>query len=570
MSKERAQISDELKWDLSPLFASDEEWERAFKKERGKLLKQPLDEIEKILDTYFLLYKELEELYTYAHLKHDEDVSNEKYKGYYDMAVVALTQFEEETAWLKPSLIEEVEVTSSKYAFYLSKVRTLKPYTLKASEERIMALSGQISEFPYKAFGVFHNADLKFEPVQGEPLTHGSYSLFLQSKDRNQRKEAFFHLHEPYLKYANTFTELISGAVQKHLFTCRARSYPSCLDAALIPHQIPRDVYTNLIQTVKNQIGGLHDYVSLRKEILGVGELFPYDLYVPLEEDLSRTYTIEEAKELVIEAVRPLGEAYRDVLAKGFREGRWVDWVENARKRSGAYSSGCYSSPPYILMNFQGTIRDVFTLAHEAGHSMHSYLSHQNQPYHSSHYPIFLAEVASTYNEELLFNYLLKETSDVKERRWLINHKLDDVRSTLHRQTQFAEFELKLHEMGERDVPFSVGRLKNLYLDLYLDYYGPDLTLPDEISIEFLRVPHFYYNFYVYQYATGISAAHALCKQGDVKKYLKFLSSGGSNYPIELLREVGVDLRTAEPINMLLQQFKSYLGEYRCLREVEK
>ena len=567
MTKSRSEIGEEMKWDLTQLFESDEAWEKSFEKPLQPLTSRPLDQIDLVLDHYFETHRALHNLYTYAHLKHDEDVADEKYKSMHDRAMARLIAFGEETSWLIPAIVALDEVTSDKYAFYLEKVRALKPHTLSDKEERIMALAGQLEEAPHKTFGVMHNADMKFDDVDGEPLTHGSYGLFMQNPDRSKREKAFHNLHRPHIAFENTYTELLSSVVQKHLFNRNARGYKTSLEAALKPHQIPVEVYHSLLEAVDHHLGSLHDYVALRKKILGVDELQPYDLYVPLEGEIEKRFTIDEAKELVLEAVRPLGAAYRDTLAKGFAEERWVDWLENERKRSGAYSSGCFDSPPYILMNFHGTIRDVFTLAHEAGHSMHSHLSHTHQPYHSARYPIFLAEVASTYNEELLFELMMKEASSDLERRFLLNHKLDDIRSTLHRQTQFAEFELKIHEMAEQGVPFAAANLRGIYLELYKKYYGPALSLGDEISVEFLRVPHFYYNFYVYQYATGISSAYALYQQGDVERYLKFLSSGGSAYPVDTLRTAGVDLTTPKPIEALLEQFKTYLGEYECLRK---
>lgn len=568
MVKKRIDVTNDLKWDLSPLYENLEDWEKDFSADWPDLSPRDLSEgLEKFLDTYFAAQERLYRLFTYSHLKHDEDVADEVWKGVHDRAMMKVHGFSEETAWLEPAILTLAGSKSEKYKMYLDRVRILKPYTLDREKEELIALAGQALDSSHKCFGIFNNADLQFEPVGKDELTHGSYQVFLQSKDRKIRKKAFKNIHKEYLKYANTFTELLSGQVQSHLFNVRSRGFDSCLQAALLPHQIDTSVYRSLIKGVRDNLGVLQNYVTFRKEILGLDGVGAYDMYVPLVADIDRKYSIDEAKQLVIDSVAPLGDEYQETLARGLNKERWVDWLETERKRSGAYSSGCYGSHPYMLMNFHGTLRDVFTLAHEAGHSMHTHLSHTHQPYHTSNYPIFLAEVASTYNEELLFKHLLSMADDEEERLYLINQKIDDMRATFFRQTMFAEFELTLHELAEKQVPFAASLLKEKYGELNKAYYGVDFLVDDEISVEFLRVPHFYYNFYVYQYATGIAAAAALSEIGDKKSYLKFLSSGSSGYPLDLLKEAGVDMTSDVPALSMIKTFERWAEELKCLKK---
>ncbi|MGE3715514.1 MAG: oligoendopeptidase F [Simkaniaceae bacterium] len=592
MAKTRKEVQKNDRWNVESFFPNLESWEAAFqaltqnKKEllrwpelaayQGKLGEGP-EKHHELLKKSFNIERELIRLYTYAHLRHDEDVTYEPHKNIYDRISLLYYDFQNETSWIQPEILQLPEKTLKAYLksevlkdhhIFLQKISALKPYTLTADKEHLITLAGKALQTPEKAFGVFNNADLKFGTIADEQggtkeLTHGTYSLYLQSKDRTLRKNAALKLHEKYGQFENTVSELINGQVQRHVFEAKARNYPSCLDAALIPHQIPTQVYHNLVQTVRENISVLHRYVSLRKKLLGVEQLHFHDLYVSLVPDYERHYTFPEAEKLVLEALTPLGEAYCQTLQRGFEKDRWVDRFENAQKRSGAYSSGCYDSFPYILMNFQGTLRDVMTLAHEAGHSMHSYYSNQNQPYQYSHYPIFVAEVASTFNEELVFRKLLEKAKSKEERCYLLNQKIDDIRSTLFRQTQFAEFELTLHTLAEKGIPLTATSLKAAYRKLNQDYYGPDLFIDPEIDVEFLRIPHFYYNFYVYQYATGISAAFALVErmmqEGEAAKkdYLQFLSSGSSRYPVDLLERAGVNMRENRPIKSLIDHFSS-------------
>jgi len=595
MVKERSEIPFEDRWNVEALYSSKEEWEQDLKKWgkeeqkphwpellkfKGKL-KEGASQIRSLLEQSFTIDRHLSKLYTYAHLKHDEDVAQDENKKAYGRILALLHDFREETSWIEPELLEIPDPLLNEhlrseqlkdYVVYLQRIVRMKPHTLSADKEELLALAGKALETPSKAFSSFNNADLKFPSIQDSQgqeheLTHGKFLFYLRGKDRKLRAEAFKAVHESFIKYENTLCELIAGLVQKHVFDMRARNYSSCLEAALFSNQIDPSVYTSLIQAVRSQLPSLHKYLALRKKLLKVDELHLYDLHVPLVADVEMSMDYLDAEKLVIEATSALGEKYQKILADGLQTGRWVDRYENARKRSGAYSSGCYDSMPYILMNYQGTFSDVTTLAHEAGHSMHSYFSNHHQPYHYAHYPIFVAEVASTFNEELLFRKMLEKTSDKQKKCYLINQKIDDIRSTLFRQTMFAEFELLLHQWGEQGKPFTPALLKSAYRQLNQDYFGKNVVIDEHIDIEWSRIPHFYYNFYVYQYATGISAAHALVekvfKEGQQAKerYIRFLSSGSSEFPLDLLLHAGVDMRTSKPVEATIHHFDELVEE---------
>jgi oligoendopeptidase F len=399
-------------------------------------------------------------------------------------------------------------------------------------------------------------------------LTNGSYGTFLHSNDRTLRKTAVLNLHRGFQSHINTVCELLQGQVQTHLFNAKSRGYSDCLSAALFGNKIDPAVVHRLIETVRKSKGLMEEYLSLRKQVLKLDTLHAYDLACPLVHEAEKKMTYAEACEAVIESVAPLGPEYQAALRKGLLEDRWVDPFENAKKRSGAYSSGCYDSMPYILMNFHGTLSDAMTLAHEAGHSMHSYLSRKNQPYIYEGYSIFVAEIASTFNEQLLTDYLMKKAKTKEERAFLLNEQIDKIRSTIVRQTLFAEFELKIHQLAEQGQPLTPTALNQMYGQLLKDYYGAGLTVDPEMEVEWSRIPHFYSNFYVYQYATGLSASMALHEQAVKSKeardkYLKFLSSGGSKYPLDLLKEAGVDMTTTGPVEAALKRFGYLVGELK-------
>jgi len=594
----RADVPKEHQWNVEAIYHTTDEWQKSFLhykgqdasprwpelvEYKGKLGEGPLL-LADALKIYFNIDRILSKLYTYSHLRHDEDLANELNKKNYSSMLGIFHDFQMETSWMEPELLQMSEADFhhliqsdqlKEYRFYLEKIWRMREHTLSEKEERLLSLSGKPLETVSKAFSSLNNADLQFAPIKDQkgnehPLSHGLYHFYLKSPDRTLRKNAYESMHKSYLSFENTLCELIAGQVENHLYLAKARHYKSALESALFPHKVDLSVYTNLIQTVRKHLGSLHKYVKLRKKIMGLQELRAYDLYAPLVEEQQISIDYEEGRNLVLEAMKPLGTSYCEILRKGLFEERWVDVFENKKKRSGAYSSGCYDTFPYILMNYNATLNDVFTLAHEMGHSMHSYLSNENQPYPYSRYPIFVAEVASTFNEQLLLRLLLeKSQGDKKRRTFLINHAIDGIRGTLFRQTLFAEFELKIHEWAEKGVPLTPRFLKDEFTKLYQDYYGPELILDEQVAIEWSRIPHFYYNFYVYQYATGISAALALVQGVDNPKkrehYLQFLSSGGSRYPLDLLKLAGVDMRSPEPIDAALTHFAKLVDELEGL-----
>lgn len=587
--KERSEIDDKYKWDLTPLYATDAEWEAEFEactKEKKEQMVWPSisprelsspSEIKILFDAYFAIERMLSKLYTYAHLRNDEDASHELNKQRYERATLLYHKLGQESAWISPTLLMMDEsllrdAALAEYQRYIDKILHNKPFVLSAPQEHLMSLSARAVSSGDQAFYLLNNVDLEFEAAKDSegkehPLSHGTLALYLQGTDRELRKNALKNIHEGFGKFENTVTELLHGKVQAHLFETAARRHENCLKSALYPHNIDVSVYTTLIETVRGSLDALHDYMGLRKKVLGYEELHTYDMHMPIVAEAERTYTYEEACEIVIDSVAILGEEYQETLRKGLLEERWVDVYESKSKRSGAYSSGCYDSFPYMLLNFHGTLRDVMTLSHEAGHSMHTYFSQKTQYYHDSRYPIFVAEVASTFNEELTFDYLLKGAQTEEERSYLLNKRVDDVRATLFRQTQFAEFELFIHTLAEQGVPITAQVLKDAYGKMNKTYYGPSLTHDDFIEYEYLRIPHFYANFYVYQYATGISAAHALVENvrngGDAARdqYLNFLKGGGSKYPLDLLKGAGVDMTSKEPIEKLITHFREITKE---------
>ena len=436
-------------------------------------------------------------------------------------------------------------------------------------------MTAEMSPTPADPFAILHNADLVFPEIEDEHgekvrITHGRYGQFLQSADRRVRKDAFENLYQTYKQFLNTSASLYCGNVKQQVFHAKARKYVSSLECAVDANNVSSSVYHNLIDTVNKNLDKMHQYVSLRKKCLGVGELHMYDIYTPMIADVAKKISFEEAKETVLKALAPLGEEYVAKVKEGF-ESRWIDVYENEGKRSGAYSAGAYGSHPYVLLNHNDTLDNMFTLAHEMGHAMHSYYSNSSQPYIYSQYKIFVAEVASTCNEVLLMEYLLKNTTDKKERAYLLNHYLDSFKGTVYRQTMFAEYEMLSNKMVEEGESLTAETLNKLYYDLNCKYFGPDMVSDSEIAYEWARIPHFYYNFYVYQYATGFSSAvalaHGILKEGAsaVERYKKFLSGGCSASPVELLKIAGVNLETPKPIQEALDVFGEVLDEIEAL-----
>lgn len=601
MLKERSEVASGDCWNLALLYPSLEEWQKDYEKisaqghppywpelaaYKGRL-GESAQTLRKALELFFSIDRHLAKLYAYAHLRHDEEITDDQNKVAYNKIITLLHAYNQEACWLEPELLEISQDTLNElihseiledYQFHLKKIVRLKAHTLSADKEILLAYAGKAMHIPNKAFSAINDADFKFGTVldgkEGErELSHASFGLYLRDHDRVLRKNAFLQMHGKYIDYENTLSELLTGVVETHIFQAKARKYPSSLDAALYPKNIDTSVYHSLIQAVNEEISALHEYVELRQKLLKVDKLHLYDMHVPLTADIEIKIPYSEAEDLVIASVAPLGKDYQDLLRNGFKNQRWVDRYENKNKRSGAYSSGCYDSVPYILMNYKDILRDVFTLAHEAGHSMHSLLTHKHQPYQYGDYPIFLAEVASTFNEALLSKLLLEKATSREEKIYLLNQKIEDIRSTLFRQTMFAEFELFIHKQTEQGTPLTPKFLREEYRKLNEKYFGVDVVIDKEAEIEWARIPHFYYNFYVYQYATGISAAIALAqrvtKGGEKEKddYLSFLKSGCSRYPIETLKLAGVDMTTPEPVKSAIQYFRDLVAQLKNLLE---
>lgn len=599
MAKTREQIPENDRWNVSALYPDVELWLKDFlnaqenekaphwvtlQSYKGKLKDPSAASV--FFEYYFDLERKLSKLSTYAHLRMDEDVGNDHNKSNFGKISTLLHAFQLESSWIVPEILglsdrEFHDLTQNplmkNFHFYLENIGRMRAHTLAPEQEELLALSGKALETAHLAFGALNNADLQFAQAQDSqgkehPLSHGSYLSYLRSPDRNLRKTAFINLHKGYDQFANTLCELIHGQVQGHVFGAKARKFSSCLEAALYPHAVDIDVYRNLIATIRKHLPVMHDYIAFRKKKMNLDTIHVYDLYAPFVDEVKVEMSYPEACKVVAESVEILGKEYQSILKRGLTTDRWVDVFENIRKRSGAYSSGCYDSMPYILMNYHGTFGDVTTLAHEAGHSMHSFLSRKNQPYIYSHYPIFVAEVASTFNELLLLDLMRQRAKNSQERAFFLNDEIERIRATIFRQTMFAEFELQLHQWVEEGITLTPALLKRAYIQLNADYYGPELTLDPELEIEWARIPHFYYNFYVYQYATGLSAAMALNKQvlssSDAKdRYLAFLSSGGSQFPLDLLAKAGVDMRSSQPIEAALEKFSNLVKE---LKEISK
>lgn len=597
MTVKRESVSKENRWNTEALYPNLQAWETHLTKTKestkqpvwpkiasykGRLKEGP-EVIKEALEEILRVDRELSKLTTYSHLKHDEDITNDQYKQANNQSTALFHQYMIESSWFDPELLSlpdpEKLITApalAPYRFHLEKVLRIKKHTLSPDKEELLALSGKSLEGYYKSFNAITDADFKFDKVADSngnfnPLTHGTYGLYIRSDDRFLRENAFNQYHTKYDNFENTLCEILKGNTETHVFQARARHFDSSLHAALYPKNIDVKVYYSLIKAVNEEIDALHEYNKLRQEILDIGPLHLYDMYVPLTQDVDIQMTYDQAVDTVIDSLAPLGSEYQNILSNGFKKEGWVDKFENENKRSGAYSSGCYDSFPYMLMNYKNILRDVFTLAHEAGHSMHSYYTKTNQPYIYGSYPIFLAEVASTFNEELLMQHLLKNAKSKAEKIFLINQKIEDIRGTLFRQTMFAEFELKLHELAESDSPITPATLKEEYLKLNKKYFGDTVVIDDEIAIEWARIPHFYYNFYVYQYATGISAALALSERvlkggkEELDAYINFLKSGCSKYPIETLKAAGVDMTTEAPVKAAIGRFRELT---RSLKEL--
>ena len=589
----RAEVAAQDKWAIHDLFATDDDWRAALAaaKEyvpRVQAFRGRLGESAQMLLDYLRLDDEIslafDALVHYAQRKSDEDTRVATYQEMVSQVTRLAVELQSAAAFQTPELLAIPEDTLE--GFYqtapdlelyrrnIDRVRRRKEHVLSDKEEALLAAAGEMAAAPDDVFSMLNDADLKFPDAVDKdgnkhPVTHGTYIPLMQSYDRTLRKSAFDSLYSVYGQFRNTAASILSAQMKQLLFFSNARKYPSTLAAALDGTEVDPAIYHNLIDAVHRSFAPMHRYVSLRRRALGVDELHMYDLYVPVVEGVEMKFTFDQAKEIALKALAPLGEDYLNLLREGFNNG-WIDVYENQGKRSGAYSAGARVHP-FVLLNFKGTLDDVFTLVHEMGHAIHSYLSNKAQPTAYQDYVIFVAEVASTCNEALLMEYLLSVTEDKKQRAYLINHFLEQFRGTLYRQTMFAEFELRVNEMTQRGEGTTAEALCALYKELNVQYFGPDMIVDDEIALEWARIPHFYYDYYVYQYATGYAAAIALSRrilrEGEpaVRDYIGFLSGGCSADPVTLLRGAGVDMASPAPVEDATKLFDELIGEMEAL-----
>ncbi|MDE6148722.1 MAG: oligoendopeptidase F [Ruminococcus sp.] len=590
---ERSEQNPEYTWAIEDIYADDSLWKADLEKlkkmpERIIAFKGKLGERGKTLFEFLTLSDEIsvlcDSLGNYAQRKSDEDTANSTYQAMTGQLTNVYVAINSALSFETPELVaisdEKLEMFYSEtpelelYRKHLDKIRKQKEHILSDSEERILALSGEMAQSPENVYSMFSDADLKFPDATDKngvkhQVTHGSYIPLVQSKDRILRKSAFESMYHTYDNFKNTCAATLSAQIKTLNFYAKARKYNSTLEASLSGTDVPVEVYHNLINAVHENMHYMYDYVKLRKKIMGLDELHMYDLYTPVVSDIDMKITFEQAKETVLKALEPMGEEYLEILREGF-ENRWIDVYENQGKTSGAYSAGARVHP-YVLLNHKDTLNCMFTLAHEMGHAIHSYLSNKNQPVVYSDYVIFVAEVASTCNEALLMQYLLKNTDNKQEKAYLINYFLEQFRTTLYRQTMFAEFELKINEQVENGETLTADSLNSLYRSLNELYFGKDIVIDSEIDLEWARIPHFYYDYYVYQYATGYSAAIALSQriltEGEpaVKDYLNFLSGGCSKDPISLLKGAGVNMTTSKPVSDALKLFGELINEMEQL-----
>ncbi|MBR1561937.1 MAG: oligoendopeptidase F [Ruminococcus sp.] len=587
----RSEVPEEYKWALEDIYESDEKWTEdleklktfpeKFESYKGRISTDPaaLLEFERLNDELSVL---ADSLANYAQRRSDEDTANPYYQELLGQLMSVYTEINSASSYATPELVSvddetfegfyKAEPELELYRLNFDRMRKQKAHILSEGEERILALSGELGRTPENIFSMFSDADLRYPDAEDKDgvkhqVTDGSYVPLMKSQDRVLRKNAFEAMYHTYDKFKNTVAATLGAQSKAVNFYSKARHYDSALQASLDNNEIPTEVYTNLIEAVHKNMQYMYDYVELRKELLGVDELHFYDLYVPVVSDVDMKITFEEAKETVLKALAPMGEDYLKIIREGF-ENHWIDVYENEGKASGAYSAGARVHP-YVLLNHKDTLNCMFTLIHEMGHSVHSYLSNKTQPVCYADYSIFVAEVASTCNEALLMQYLLKNTEDKKEKAYLINYFLEQFRTTLYRQTMFAEFELKINEMTANGEALTAENMSEIYGELNKLYFGDGIVLDDEIKLEWARIPHFYYDFYVYQYATGYSAAIALSQrilnEGEraVKDYIGFLSGGCSKDPISLLRGAGVDMATTKPIEDALKLFGELTEQMR-------
>ena len=567
----RSEVPVDKTWRLEDIFADDEAWTKEFKqlqadipkiKEFQGKLGESADTLYEMLQLQDHLSERAGKLYTYAHMRYDQDTTNSHYQAMNSRAENLYTQLSSSMSYIVPEILamdegkidrflEENEELKL-YKKTLDEITRKRPHILSEKEEVLLAEASEALSTASQTFSMLNNADLTFPVIKDDngeevELTHGRYGRFMESRDRRVRKDAFTALYGTYKKFINTFAATLSGSIKTHNFTAKGRNYDSARQAALDNNNIPESVYDQLVEAVNEKLPLLHRYMELRKKVLNLDELHMYDIYTPLVKDVEMNVTYEQAQDYVLKGLEPLGEEYVGIVKEGF-ENRWIDVVENKGKRSGAYSSGAYGTNPYILLNWQDNMNNTFTLAHELGHSVHSYYTRKHQPFRYGHYSIFVAEVASTCNEALLNHYLLNHLEDEKEKLYILNHFLEGFRGTVFRQTMFAEFEHDIHVRAQNGEALTAEKLTEIYYALNQKYYGDAVVSDEEIGLEWARIPHFYYNYYVYQYATGYSAATSL-----------------ANDPIEVLKKAGVDMTEKQPILDALHVFEEKLNEMEKL-----
>ena len=592
--KLRSEIEEKYKWDLTKIYENDEEWEKDYKevssnlkdieKYKGKIL-ESANTLFEMVTTYFNVARKVEKVYIYAHLNYDAETGNTKYQNYDGMVKNLYRDFGVISSYIEPELLES---DYSKIEEYYKEVPALldyknffieifryKDHVLSEKEETIISKLSNVLSNAEDTYEKLTDTDLSLGEIKDEEgnivkLNDSNYGKYISSKDRRVRFDAFTNMYKGYSSVKNTIASTMYGAVNSNVVIANLKNYDSAIKASLYADNVTTDIYDNLIKTVNNNLDTLFKYYSLRKDVLGLTELHLYDLYANLIESAEKKYTFEEAKDIVLNALKPLGENYVKDATKAFTE-RWVDVYPNETKRSGAYSGGCYDTYPYMLLNYQGRLNDVSTLAHELGHSMHSYYSRKNNSYQDADYKIFVAEVASTVNELLLCKYLLKESQDKEVKLSILNRLMELFKGTIYRQTMFAEFEKDMYEIVEKGNIFTWEDLSNMYYDLNKKYFGNDVVVDEDIKYEWSRIPHFYYNFYVYKYATGLSAACFIVdnilsgKENALESYLEFLSAGSKYYPLEELKIAGVDMTDPKVVESAIKMFDEAINEFNEL-----
>ena len=585
--KKREDINLEDKWKLEKIYADEDAWEKDFnilKKESPKLREfagklNDKEEILKYLELNEKVSRLGETLYVYAHMKSDEDTSNQKYQSYMNKIDAFMAEFASYGAFFVPEILAlpdgfiknfiKNDERFKLYEFMLMDILKEKPHILTKDMEELLALASDCLDAPSSIHNMLTNADMTFGNIKDEDgdeveLTEGNYSSFIKSKDRSVREAAFKRLFGEYKKFDNTLATTLTSSVKSFNFSARVRKYSSPIEASLSPNDIPVSVYENAIKTINDNLSSLHRYVKIKKKLLGLKEMHMYDLYVPIIEVEKEKISFDEGVKLANEGLKPLGEEYLNLFNEGINSG-WIDKYENKGKRGGAYSWGGYDTMPYVLLNYHNELNDVSTLVHEMGHSLHSYYSRKTQPYYYAGYTLFCAEVASTTNEALLIHYLIEKEQDKKKKLYLINQELEQIRTTVFRQLMFAEFELYTHNALNSGEALTAADYSAKWHELNANYFGPDMVVDEDIDMEWARIPHFYSDFYVYQYATGYAAASAFAnailegKENAVEKYKGFLKAGGSKYPIDILKDAGVDMTTSEPLEATIHRFNELL-----------